>query len=470
MNFLITVAAFLVAIGILVTFHELGHYWVARWCDVKILRFSIGFGKPLWLRRYGPDQTEWVIAALPLGGYVRMADERDGSAETTAPSAERKRAFNNKPVWQRILIVMAGPVANFILAAFFFWVLFVTGTPGMKPYVATPVAASAAARAGFAELDLIIRVGNREVFTWGDAQMALLEAAVEHRPVEIEIEQGGVKPSSQLDGKANSQRVVKSLLMDSLVKEDLDKDFLAKLGLTPYRLSPLPVVGQIAVNSAAARADLRPADRIVAIGGNPVSRWDQLVAVVSQGIGQPLVFMIERDGRQFEKVITPDSVTENGKTFGRIGVKPDVDRAIESRLFTTVRYGPIESISHAWGKVWDTSIFSLKMMGRMIMGDISWKNLSGPVTIADYAGKSAQMGWVQYLGFLALISVSLGVLNLLPIPVLDGGQLMYYTFEVFKGSPVSERTMEIGQQIGLTLLLGMTAFAFYNDIHRLVAG
>jgi len=458
MNFLITVAAFLLAIGILVTFHELGHYWVARWCDVKILRFSIGFGKPLWLRRYGPDQTEWVLAALPLGGYVRMADERDGSADVAATAAERKRTFNNKPVWQRILIVIAGPAANFILAAFFFWVLLVVGTPSMKPYIAAPAVPASLAVSSAAERDLITRVGDREVSTWGDAQMALLEAAVEHKPVAIEVE------------PANGQRVVRLLAMDSLVKEDLDKDFLSKLGLTPYRLLPIPVVDQISPESAAARADLRAADRIIAIQGNPVSRWQELVAVVSQNPSQPLTFMIERDGRQIEKIITPDSITENGKIVGRIGVRPSVDRSLEATLFTTVRYGPVESVSRAWLRVWDMSVFSLKMMGRMIMGDISWKNLSGPVTIADYAGKSAQMGWVQYLGFLALISVSLGVLNLLPIPVLDGGQLMYYTFEVFKGSPVSERTMEIGQQIGLTLLLGMTAFAFYNDIHRLVAG
>ncbi len=458
MTLLTTIASFLLAIGILVTFHELGHYWVARWCDVKILRFSIGFGKPLWLRRYGPDQTEWVLAALPLGGYVRMADERDGSVEATASSAEKKRAFNNKTVWQRMLIVMAGPLANFILAAFFYWVLFVVGTPGIKPYVAVPVEATAAARAGFSEFDLITKVATRPVSTWGDARIALLEAAVERGSVEIEVEQ------------ANGQRAVKRLLMDSLVKEDLDKDFLAKLGLNAYRLKPLPVVEEVVAASAAARADLMAGDRISMIQGKPIARWDELVEVVSKNPGNALAFEIERNGRQLEKTITPDSFGDKGKTVGRIGIRPAVDQQLLSKLNITVRYGPVESIGHAWAEVWQKSIFSLKMMGRMLLGDISWKNLSGPITIADYAGQSAQMGWMQYLTFLALISVSLGVLNLLPIPVLDGGQLMYYMAEVFKGSPVSERTMEIGQQIGLTLLLGMTAFAFYNDIHRLVAG
>ena len=464
-----SIPAFLLAIGILVTIHELGHYWVARWCDVKILRFSIGFGKPLWMRRVGSDQTEWVIAALPLGGYVKMADERDGSAEPEAPLAVRKRAFNNKSVGQRMAITVAGPVANFMLAAFFYWLLFVTGVPGIKPYLAAPMAASAAESAGFAEFDLITKIADREIQTWNDARLALLEAAVKREPVDIEVEQ------------KNKNRVVKTLLMGSLVNEDFDKDFLAKLGLGGYRLKPLPIADEVVTTGAAARAGLQVGDRIVAIGGqykdqaagaefSVISTWQELVGIVSQSAGQPLLFIIERNARQQEIAITPDSVTENGKTIGRIGVRPSIDKSLASKLSTTVRHDALEAVGYAWAKVWNMSLFSLKMMGRMIVGDISWKNLSGPITIADYAGQSAQLGWVQFVGFLALISVSLGVLNLLPIPVLDGGQLMYYMAEVFKGSPVSERTMEIGQQIGLTLLLGMTAFAFYNDIHRLMVG
>ena len=454
MSFLITVAAFLVAIGILVTFHELGHYWAARLCDVKILRFSIGFGKPLYMRRIGPDRTEWVIAALPLGGFVRMADERDGSA---AP-ADGPRAFNNKTPWQRIFIVSAGPLANFVLAIFFYWLLFVTGVPGAKPYLAQPAPASAAAQAGFIEFDLITRIGDREVQTWGDARLILLDAAVKGETIDIEIEEAG------------GHRSIKRLAMERLDKADLDKDFLGKLGVNAYRLKIEPVLDGVTADGAAARAGLRAGDRIAAGGGKEISRWQELVDVIANHPGESIPLSVQRDGAMIALTVTPDRVTENGRPFGRIGITPRVDRALEGKLNTIVRYGPIEAVGRSLDKVWEMSVFSIKMMGRMITGDISWKNLSGPLTIADYAGQSAQMGLVPYLTFLALISISLGVLNLLPIPVLDGGQLMYYMAELLKGSPVSERVMEIGQQVGLTLLLGLTAFAFYNDIHRLVAG
>ena len=452
--FLTTIAAFVLAIGILVTIHELGHYWAARWCDVKILRFSIGFGRPLWMRKVGPDQTEWVIAALPVGGYVKMADERDGSA---AP-ADRARAFNHKTVWQRILIVLAGPLANFILAALLYWGLFVSGTPGTKPYLAAPVANSVAAAAGFAEMDLITKVGNQTVNTWGDARMALLESAVSRTDVAIEIEE------------STGHRQTKRLNMETIDKGDLDKDFLAKVGLSVYRMKLPPVLDEVVAGSAASHAGLLAGDRVLTVQGKPTDRWETLVGQISTRPGLATDITIQRAGSQLNLTVTPERITDNGKTFGRIGVKPRVDRNLVEKLSTVVRYGPVEAIPRAWAKVWDMSIFSLKMMGRMITGDISWKNLSGPITIADYAGQSAQLGWIPYVTFLALISISLGVLNLLPIPVLDGGQLMYYIAEILKGSPVSEKVMEIGQQVGLTLLLGLTAFAFYNDIHRLVTG
>ena len=454
MSLLITIAAFVVAIGILVTFHELGHYWVARWCDVKILRFSIGFGRALWLKKAGPDQTEWVIGILPLGGYVKMADERDGSAD----AADKARAFNNKSVWQRIAIVLAGPLANFVLAAFLYWCLFVSGTPGTRPYLAVPVANSPAERAGFVEFDLITKVGDRAVRTWGDARLALLEEAVKRESVDIEIEDTA------------GRRQLKRLNMDAVGKDDLDKDFLAKVGLSSYRMKVLPVVDEVLIGSAADRAGLKAGDRVLSVQGQAVDRWETLVAKITARPGETTDIEVDRAGIQIGLTVTPETVTDNGKTIGRIGVKPRLDRSVAEKMSVVVRYGPFDAISKAWAKVWDMSIFSLKMMGRMITGDVSWKNLSGPITIADYAGQSAQLGWIQYVSFLALISLSLGVLNLLPIPVLDGGQLMYYIAEILKGSPVSEKVMEIGQQVGLTLLLGLTAFAFYNDIHRLVTG
>lgn len=456
MSLLVTIIAFLIAIGVLVTIHELGHYWAARWCDVKILRFSLGFGRPLILRRRGPDQTEWVLAALPLGGYVKMADERD---ESVAPE-ERARAFNNKTVWQRIFIVAAGPAANFLLAALFYWVLLVTGIPGMKAYIASPPSQSPAALAGFVEGELIRRVGEADVRTWADARLALIDQSVKRGMIEIQVE--------DRNGGLYGRRIN----LDSLSKEDLDKDFLGKIGLNPLRAKALTVLDEVVPGGAAAKAGLRSGDRIVAINGEQVARWERIVAVIASHPGREMVLNVERDNGMLTVPVTPDTVASpaDGKQMGRIGVKPQVDRALADKLGTVVRYGPLAAIMPACEKVIDMSLFSLKMMGRMLSGDVSWKNLSGPVTIADYAGQSAMLGWLPYLNFLALISISLGVLNLLPVPVLDGGQLMYYMAEILKGSPVSERVMQIGQQVGLALLLGLTAFAFYNDIHRLLTG
>ena len=454
MNLLITIAAFLLAIGILVTIHELGHYWAARWCGVKILRFSIGFGRALWLRRIGPDQTEWVIALVPLGGYVKMADERDDTVEP----AERDRAFNNKNVWQRMFIVVAGPVANFMLATLLYWTLFVSGIPGVKPYLAEPASKSEAAQAGFVELELLTRVGDRNVRTWSDARLALLEEAVKRSNVEVEIED------------ARGQRFSRMLDLGSVTKDDLDRDFLVKVGLMPYRLKVAPVVAEVTGNSAAARAGLEPGDRITAIDGKRVDRWEALVEAVSARADKVMDLTVDRAGRNLTITVTPERVSEGGKSFGRIGIKPVIDRKLADKMSIVVRYGPIEATGLAVKKVWEMSAFALKMMGRMLTGDVSWKNLSGPITIADVAGQTAMLGWIPYVNFLALISISLGVLNLLPIPVLDGGQLMYYMAELLKGSPVSDRMMQIGQQVGLALLLSLTAFAFYNDISRLLTG
>jgi regulator of sigma E protease len=455
MNLVIAIPAFIVAIGILVTIHELGHYLAARWCGVKVLRFSIGFGKALWLKRVGPDQTEWVIAALPLGGYVKMADERDGTVDAHAPAIEKARAFNNKTVWQRVFIAAAGPAANFILAAFFYWALFITGLPATKPYLAAALPNTAAASAGFVEFDLITKIAGRDVETWADARLALVEQATDRGFVEIETEND------------RGARRIKTLDMTGVAKDELDRDFLGKLGLILFQGRVSSVVNKVAPKSPAERAGLQVQDKVVAVNGSPLQQWGGLVNTLRASADKPVTLTVQRAGTNTDIVITPEKITENGESFGRAGIEPVIDRSDVAKMNTTVRYGVFKSIPRAIAKVWDMSIFSVKMMVKMVTGQVSWKNLSGPVTIADYAGQSAQTGIIQYIMFLALISISLGVLNLLPIPVLDGGQLMYYMIEIFKGSPVSERTMEIGQQVGLTLLLGLTAFAFYNDIHRL---
>jgi regulator of sigma E protease len=454
MSLLTTIAAFLFAIGLLVTIHELGHYWAARAFNVKILRFSIGFGPDLWARRFGTDQTEWVVSLLPLGGYVKMADERD---ESVVPE-DVDRAFNRQAIWKRMVIIAAGPIANFVLAALLYWVIFVVGQPGAIPFVATPPAGTAAATAGFVAQDRIVAVDERSVRTWGDARLALLERASAREASRIEVE------------TARNTREVRELATAGLQKQDLDKDYAAALGLIAYRAPIAPIVETVTPDGPAARAGLKPGDRVVAVNGVNVNEWTALVAVIVANPGKPVTLAVESRGEVFDATVTPDKITERGRTFGRIGVQPRIDREANDRLYTTVRYGVLESIPKAVTRVWEMSVFSLKMMWRMVTGDISWKNLSGPITIADYAGQSAKMGWVPFVLFLALISVSIGVLNLLPIPVLDGGQLLYHIAELIKGSPVSAEALEIGQRIGLVLLLCLTAFAFYNDIHRLVSG
>jgi regulator of sigma E protease len=451
---LITIVSFLVTVGVLVVIHELGHYFVARAVGVKIVRFSVGFGRVLWMRRRGPDQTEWAVSAVPLGGYVKMLDEREG----VVPPEELHRAFNRQNVGARILIVLAGPVANFLLAFLLYWVLFIAGLPGVKPVLGDPVPNTPAAIAGLANGDTVRAIGEEPVFTWTDVRWLLLKEAVKREAALVEVEMSG------------GGRAVRRLDLSNLSKDDLDSDFLQKLGLRPFRPRVPAELGRILPGSAAERAGLQAGDRVVTINEKPIATWFDFMAEIAASPGRPLVLDVERAGRRMQIRATPDGAQEDA-TRGRLGVEAGARLKQEyERMTTTVRYGPVDAIGKAAHKVWDLSAFSIKMLGRMIVGDVSWKNLSGPITIADYAGQSAQLGWITYLGFLALVSVSLGVLNLLPIPLLDGGHLVYYLAEIVKGSPVSERTMEIGQRLGLALLLGLTFFAFYNDLNRLFTG
>ncbi|MDB5926275.1 MAG: rseP [Betaproteobacteria bacterium] len=455
MNFLTTIVAFVVTLGLLIIIHELGHYCVARLCNVKVLRFSVGFGRPLWSRRRGPDQTEWSISAFPFGGYVKMLDEREGPVD----SSEAHRAFNRQSVARRFGIVLAGPVANFLLAIFLYWILFMHGVPGMKAVLGPVAANTPAAVAGFANGDTIAKIGNETVDTWQDARWVLLQRAVkkDRVPVTVRTRSGEI--------------VQRELDLSHVSAGDLDSDFLRVLGLARYQPPIAPVIGNVVAGGVAERAGLQPGDQIVAINDRPVKTWEEVVSAVRAHPGEPLMFEVKRAEKTATTVpVTPEVFTESGKAIGRIGAGPKVDRDAFAELMTEVRYGPVESIAKALYKTWDTSAFSLQMLGKMIVGEVSLKNLSGPITIADYAGQSAQMGWVSFLLFLALISISLGVLNLLPIPLLDGGHLMYYVFEVFKGSPVSDKAIEIGQHLGMALLFVLMAFALYNDINRLISG
>jgi regulator of sigma E protease len=452
---LITVFSFLVTVGVLVVVHEYGHYLAARWAGVKILRFSVGFGRPLLVRRRGPDQTEWVLASIPLGGYVKMVDEREGDVR----AEDLPRAFNRQNVWVRIAIVVAGPLANFLLAFVVYWALFIAGMPGLKPVAGDPPAATAAAYAGFANGDTVTAIGDEAVATWNDVRWLLLKEAVRRGTIDIEVK------------TASGSSATRRLDMSGLSKDDLDKDFLGKLGMRNFRPRAPAVMGRLIPGDPAEKAGMSEGDRVVSINGKPIATWFDFTAEVSASPNKPLTLELERAARRFELRVTPRATGDGDNRIGRLGVEapPELKREYE-RMTTTVSYNPIAAIPKAAHKVWDLSAFSLKMLGRMIVGDISWKNLSGPITIADYAGQSAQAGWITWLGFLALVSVSLGVLNLLPIPLLDGGHLVYYFAEIVKGSAVSDRTMEIGQRFGLALLLALTCFAFYNDINRLFTG
>jgi regulator of sigma E protease len=455
MELFTTVAAFVLAIGCLIVFHELGHYAVARACNVKVLRFSVGFGRPLWSRRFGADGTEWVIAAFPLGGYVKMLDEREGPVE----SAERERAFNRQSVWRRIAIVAAGPAANFLLAIVLYWFLFIYGVPGIRPVIGEPPAASAAQRAGFSAGDTLVAIGGEPVATWQEARWLLLQRAVQKATVTVEVR------------TAQGQRALRTLDLSGLRPAELDADFLRALGLTRYRVPLKPVIGAVVAAGPAERAGLKPGDEIVAVSGRRIEVWDDVVQSVRQSPEKTLIFEVRRaDGSSATLAVSPERASEGERVIGRIGAAPRVDAAAMAEVFVVVRYGPLDGFARALAKTWETSVFSLKMLGKMIVGEVSLRNLSGPITIADYAGQSAQSGLASYLLFLALISISLGVLNLLPIPLLDGGHLMYYTFEIFKGSPVSDRAMEIGQHVGMALLFMLMAFALYNDITRLISG
>ena len=416
---MLTVAAFLLALVVLIVFHEYGHYLAARLCGVKVLRFSVGFGKPLLLKQFTPGGTEWVVASIPLGGYVKMLGEQD---DQIAPE-DSPYAFNRQSLPKRFFIVAAGPLANFLLAILLYWGLFVSGMPGHRAILETPAAGTAALLAGIERWDTIEQIDGMSTVTWEEVNWRLAQKIVEGGAVELTLR------------NMQNQTRVKRLSLDGVTGNDLDRDFLAKLGLAPAKRIPARL-GKVLPDSPAALAGLQAGDVIRAVDGKPLADWNGFTDLIRAKPNKPARLNVMRDGRSLELEVTPKREQEAGKEIGRIGVAPDVQ--------VKVQYPLGRAFSQAWVKCWDTSVFSLQMLGRMITGDVSWRKLIGPLTIAQVAGETAQIGWLPYLIFIALVSVSLGVINLLPVPILDGGHLMYYIVEFIKGSPVSSQAMDFG--------------------------
>ena len=441
--------AFIVAISILVAVHEYGHYIVGRWTGMKVLRFSIGFGKPLWTRiGAGEDRTEYCISAIPLGGYVRFLDGREGPVD----ARDEGRAFNQRPIPARIVVLLAGPLFNFLFAILAYWALFVYGVPTLRPAIGDVEPGTYAADAGLAFGDRIIAVGDAATPDWESALVAMLDGIIADGRVVLRVEdEDGGQRSAMIDVGGDAARLTEpGMLFDGL-------------GFKPWQ--PPAVVGEVASGGAAEAAGVRTDDRIVQIDGEVIASFSDLRTVVSARPDMAVVITVERgtDILQLDVVIGSDN--RDGQRVGLLGVGAAANTA---DYFYLRKFGPLDSIAPATARMWTSTMFTLRMLGRMLTGDVSIKNISGPINIAQFAGASAQAGISNFLGFLAIVSISLGVLNLLPVPVLDGGQIVYQLVEWLKGSPMSERAQLAGQQVGIFALVLLMSFAFYNDIARIL--
>ncbi|MFC3606419.1 RIP metalloprotease RseP [Stutzerimonas tarimensis] len=440
----------LIALGILVTFHEYGHFWVARRCGVKVLRFSVGFGTPLvrWHDRQG---TEFVIAAIPLGGYVKMLDEREGDV---APE-ELEGAFNRKTVGQRFAIVSAGPLANFLLALLFFWLLAVLGTQQVRPMVGAVAPGSLAEQAGLMAGHEILAIDGTVTSGWNSVNLQLVRRLGESGNLELLVrDQGGT-----------SERTLQ-VRLDSWLRGAEDPDPIGSLGIQPWRPRVEPVINQLDAQGPAAAAGLQVGDRLETVAGESVEDWQQVVERVRDLPGQPIELWIERDGLRQSLELTLASRGEGEARRGYLGAGV-TGGEWPAEMLRDVSFGPIAAVGEGLRRTWSMSLLTLDSLKKMLFGDLSVKNLSGPITIAKVAGASAQSGLGDFLNFLAYLSISLGVLNLLPIPVLDGGHLLFYLIEWVRGRPLSERVQGWGVHIGISLVIGVMLLALVNDLGRL---
>lgn len=451
LDFIRNAGAFVVAIGILVAFHEFGHFWVARKLGVKVLRYSVGFGKPLWMKK-GKDGCEYVIAAVPLGGYVKMLDEREGEVNP----AEAHLAFNRQSPYKRFAIVAAGPIANFLLAILFFWMVYVIGQPGLKPVVAAPPAQSAAALAGVQGGELILRINGEDVQTWTGLRTAMLEKVVDGKTLTLDLQ------------RSTSDTATRTLDVP-LDRVRMDPEHLfSDLGLSPYQPRIEPRISAVEPGGAAAQSGFKPGDLLLTRDGIAITDWQEWALWVRANPGTIPLVTFERDGQVMSLKPLLATIEEDGAKLGRFGARIELPPGANADLLAEDRLNPLVAVPAAIEQTWRMSALTLKMFARMFTGEVSVKNVSGPLQIAEAAGFTASIGAAAFLSFLALVSVSLGVLNLLPVPLLDGGHLVYYTIEIIKGSPLSEKVMLAGQKVGLTFLMLLMGLAFYNDISRLV--
>ena len=441
---------FVLALGILITVHEFGHFWVARKLGVKVLRFSIGFGRPLWTITRGVDRTEYVVAAVPLGGYVKMLDEREGDV----PPEDLDRTFNRKPVTSRILIVSAGPVANFLLAILLYWLIFLIGLPGSQPFVGGVSNGSLAERAGIQVNDRIMAVNGKNSPTMEVVRLQLLNGILDGESVVVKVL------------RTNGEFADIDLPTDQVQTDKIQDGLLIQLGIIPRRPELPAKIGYLEPSGAGSVSGMAMGDQVLSIDGKIVENWTDMANRVRKSPGQSMRFIVDRNGERMEIEVIPRSIDVDGGAVGQVGARPFVPEGFIERYRAYERYDWLEAIPAAMSKTWDMSVLTLRMLGKIVTGEASVKNLSGPVSIAQFAGQTARIGWIPFLSFLAVISISLGVLNLLPVPVLDGGHLLFYFAEVIKGSPLSDSVQIAGQKIGLVMLLLLMSVAFYNDLAR----
>ncbi|WP_420468631.1 RIP metalloprotease RseP [Panacagrimonas sp.] len=444
-----SIAGFIVALSILVCFHEFGHYWVARKLGIKVLRFSLGWGKP-WKSFRTRDGVEWALAPYPIGGYVKMLDEREGPVEP----AERHLAFNRQSVPTRMAVLVAGPAANFLLAIALYWLMFMIGVQGLRPLIDTPLEGTAAAQAGLRSGDEVLAVDGKPVPTWNELRMELIDGSL-----------GGASlPLTIRDADGGERQVALSL---QNVRSD-PQFLFGDLGLEVWQPRIEPVLGQILPGSAAEAAGLRTQDRVLAIEGQPIEDWSALVAAVRERPASVTRIEIERAGQRSEIQVVVGAAEEAGRQVGRLGAGPVVDEELWQNLRAARQLGPMDAVPAAMEQAWQVTQLTLRVLWHMVLGEVSVKNVSGPIQIAQVAGDSAQIGLVSFLSFMAVVSVSLGVLNLLPVPLLDGGHLVMYAIEGVKGRPLSERTQVAAQYVGLAFIGMLMVLALFNDIMRLV--